>query len=114
MVITLSSESANWVLPSYPVTLTSTLPNYEQSLPNRVNREGVTNYVKHRGTLNIGDWAVEGRRMSTSSILSQPTVQDKNIFQAPPPKVLGPDAMRNYQRNRSSTPNLIYGNLDPP
>jgi hypothetical protein len=109
MTTTLSSESANRILPSRSTTLSSILPNYEESLPARVNREGVQNYVKSRGTLNIGDWATEGRRMLTSSI-----TREQSVVIARPPKVLGPDAIRNYTRNRSSTPNLIYGNLDPP
>jgi hypothetical protein len=102
MVTNLSSESANWILPSYPTRSTPTLPDYEQTLPNRVNREGVQNYVKSRGSLNIGDWATEGRRMSISTSTSTQ------------PKVLGPDALRNYTKSRSSTPNLIYGDLQPP
>jgi hypothetical protein len=115
MVTNLSSESANWILPSYPTRSTPTLPDYEQTLPNRVNREGVQNYVKSRGSLNIGDWATEGRRMSISTSTStQPTVQERNVLEAPPPKVLGPDALRNYTKSRSSTPNLIYGDLQPP
>lgn len=101
-------DEANWVLPSQPTTFASTLPNYEQSLPVRVNREGVTNYIKNRGTLNLGDWATEGRRMSTS------TTPVPNVLEAPPPKVLGPDALQNYIKSRSSTPNLIYSNLEPP
>ncbi len=109
MVTNLSSESANWILPSRSTTLSTTLPNYEQSLPVRVNREGVQNYVKSQGTLNIGNWATEGRRMSTSSI-----TREQSALIAPPPKVIGSDAMRNYTRNTSSTPNLIAGNLDPP
>ncbi|CAF3646752.1 unnamed protein product [Adineta steineri] len=115
MAAGLSSESANWVLPSYPTTFASTLPNYEGTLPNRVNQDGVKNYIKSRGTLNIGDWATEGRRMSTStSTFSQPIVQERNVLEAPPPKVLGPEALRNYTKSRSSTPNLIYGPLQPP
>ena len=103
MTKSLSSESANWILPSYPTTFTSTIPNYEEALPFRVNHEGAKNYVKNRGTLNIGDWATEGRRMSTSTL---PINQE--------PKVLGPDALRNYTKSRCSTPNLIYGNLEAP
>jgi len=113
MVTTLSSGSANWILPSRPTTSTSTLPNYEESLPIRVNREGVQNYVKNRGTFNIGNWATEGRRMSTSTV-TQPIIHEQNVLEISPPKVIGSDAMRNYTRSRSSTPNLIYGDLDPP
>ena len=113
MLATLSSESANWILPSQPTTLASTVTNYEESVPVRVNREGVKNYVKNRGTLNIGDWAIEGRRTSTSTV-TQPIIKERNAPVAPPPKVIGPDAMRNYTRSRSSTPNLIYGNLESP
>lgn len=105
----LSSESANWILPSYPTSVTPTVPNYDEALPFRVNNEGVKNYVKNRGTLNIGDWAIEGRR---SSISSSSTTIDSHSQQQP--KVLGPDAFRNYTRSRSSTPNLIYGTLQPP
>ena len=113
MASTLSSEYNNWILPSQPVVIASTLPNYEESLPIRVNREGVANYIKHRGTLNIGDWATEGKRLSTPASM-EPTVEQRNYFAAPPPKVLGPEAMQNYTRSRSSTPYLIYSNLDPP
>jgi hypothetical protein len=108
MVTTLSSESANWLLPSNPSSFASTLPNYEESFPIRVNREGVANYVKNRGSLNLGDWATEGRRMSTS------LGQGPSDFQAPPPQVLGREALQNYTRSRTSTPNLIYGDLQPP
>jgi hypothetical protein len=110
---TLPLESTNWVLPTQPTTFTSTLPNYEQTLPIRVNREGVKNYLKHRGTLNIGDWATEGKRTPRLTI-AQPIIYGQNIFEGPPPKVLGADAIRNYVRSRSSTPNLIYDNVDPP
>ncbi|CAF0781639.1 unnamed protein product [Adineta ricciae] len=110
----LSSESANWVLPSQPVTFTSVLPTYEDNLPHRVNREGIRNYIKSRGTLNIGDWAIEGRRPATPRVTNEANVQERNALEAPGPKVIGPDALRNYTRNRSSTPNLIYGNLQPP
>lgn len=113
MVTTLPLEASNWNLPFNPKTFTSTLPNYEASLPIRVNRDGVKNYIKNRGTLNIGNWADEGRRMSTSKV-TQPINQEQNLLQATPPKVLGPDAMRNYVRSRSSTPNLLYGTLDSP
>jgi len=108
MTKTLSSESANWILPSHPATFTSTIPNYEESLPFRVNREGAKNYVKNRGSLNIGDWAIEGRRMSTTTL---PINQESNLQQ---PKVLGADALRNYTKSRCSTPNLISGILQPP
>lgn len=81
----------------------STLPNYEEAPPFRVNREGVKNYVKNRGSLNIGDWAIEGRRNSA-------TVSRNEEANLPQPKVLGPDALRNYTKGRCTTPNLIYGN----
>ncbi|UJR35193.1 hypothetical protein I4U23_027960 [Adineta vaga] len=110
----LSSESADWVLPSYPTTFISTLPNYEESLPHRVNRDGIKNYVKSRGTLNIGDWAIEGRRTATPRMTSETIIHERNGLEALPPKVIGPDALRNYTKSRSSTPNLIYGNLQPP
>ncbi|CAF3388271.1 unnamed protein product [Rotaria sp. Silwood1] len=113
MTVNLTSESANWILPSLPTTLPSTTPNYEESLPIRVNREGVANYIKNRGTLNFGQWAAQDRRMSTSAG-TKPTVDQFNSFPVPPPKIIGPDATRNYIRSRSSTPNLIYGNLEPP
>jgi len=116
MTTTLPSESANWVLPSHPTTFKSTLPNYEESLPMHVRREGAGNYLKSRGTLNIGDWAIEGKRRPTSAVVEQQptTTTAKYILEAPAPKVIGDDAMRNYIKNRSSTPNLIYGNLAPP
>ncbi len=107
MTKTLSSDSTNWIAPSNPTTFTSTLPNYDEALPFRVNREGVKNYIKNRGSLNIGDWAIEGRRMSTTTI---PTEQETNL---PQPKVLGPDALRNYTKSRCSTPNLIHGYVEP-
>jgi hypothetical protein len=98
------TESTNWIPPSN----STTLADYEEALPFRVNREGVKNYIKNRGSLNIGDWAIEGRRMSTTVV---PTVQETNVTQ---PKVLGPDALRNYTKSRCSTPNLIYGYVEPP
>ncbi|CAF1313219.1 unnamed protein product [Adineta steineri] len=110
MTTTLSSESANWILPSYPRTFTSTLPNYEEAPPFRVNHEGVKNYVKNRGSLNIGDWAIEGRRMSTTATILSDN-QQSNLVQ---PKVLGSEALRNYNKSRCSTPNLIYGDVQPP
>jgi len=108
MTKSLSSDSANWFLPSTQKTFASNIPNYEEAPPYRVNREGAKNYVKNRGSLNIGDWAIEGRRMSTSTL---PENQESNL---PQPKVLGPDALRNYTKSRCTTPNLIYGNLQPP
>jgi hypothetical protein len=107
MSTTLSSKSANWIVPSNPATFESTIPNYEEAPPFRVNQEGVKNYIKNRGSLNIGDWAIEGRRMSTTTL---PINQEINPLQ---PKVLGPDALRNYTKSRCSTPNLIYGNIEP-
>lgn len=107
MTAGLYSESGNWVLPSNSVNFTSTLPNYEEAPPFRVNREGVKNYMKNRGSLNIGDWAIEGRRMSTTVLNNQDTTLSQ-------PKVLGPDALRNYTKSRCTTPNLIYGNVQPP
>ncbi|CAF2390424.1 unnamed protein product [Rotaria sp. Silwood2] len=103
-----SSESADWIPESYPTTFSSTMPNFEETPPYRVNREGVQNYVKNRGSLNIGDWAIEGRRMSTTTL---PINQESSL---PQPKVLGPDALRNYTKSRCSTPNLIQGNFQPP
>jgi len=108
MTKSLSSDSANWFLPSTQKTFTSTIPNYEETPPFRVNREGAKNYVKNRGSLNIGDWAIEGRRMSTTIL---PTNQESNL---PQPKVLGPDALRNYTKSRCTTPNLIYGDFQLP
>lgn len=108
MNASLSAESANWILPSYPTSFTSTVPNYEQAPPFRVNHDGVKNYVKNRGSLNIGDWAIEGRRASVTAL---PVDAESAPMQ---PKVMGPDAMRNYTKGRSSTPNLIYGDLAPP
>lgn len=102
MTRALSSESANWTLPSSQ----KTFANHDDTLPFRVNREGVQNYLKNRGSLNIGDWAIEGRRMSTTT--------DDPTSVIPPPKVLGPDALRNYTRNRTTTPDLINGRLQPP
>ena len=64
--------------------------------------------MKNRGSLNIGDWAIEGRRMSTTAM---PVQEESSLAQ---PKVLGPDALRNYMKSRSSTPNLIHGDLHPP
>lgn len=113
MVTAFPLDSSNWVLPSHQPTLSSTLPDYEGSLPVRVNREGITNYIKNRGSLNLGDWATEGRRMSISSG-TEPRTPVPNPLEPPPPKVLGPDAMRNYIKSRSSTPNLLYGNLTGP
>ena len=110
MTRALSSESANWILPSHQKTFTSTLPDHEEALPFRVNREGVQNYLKNRGSLNIGDWAIEGRRMSTTTAAA---ANDPASY-IPAPKVLGPDALRNYTRSRSTTPDLINGRLQPP
>jgi hypothetical protein len=110
---TLPSESANWLLPTRSTSFSSTLPNYEEALPIRVNREGMKNYLKHRGTLNIGDWATEGKRTPRPT-LAQPVIYGQNVFEGPPPKVLGPDAVRNYVKSRSSTPDLIRGVVDAP
>ena len=107
MTKTLSSESANWILPSNPTSLTSTSPKYEEAPPYRVHREGVKNYLRNRGTLNIGEWAIEGKRTTKT-----PLPADEEII-APQPKVLGPDALRNYTRSRCSTPNLIHGYVQP-
>ncbi|CAF1969463.1 unnamed protein product [Rotaria magnacalcarata] len=111
MTRNLSSQSANWIPTSYATTFSSTIPNFEEATPYRVNPEGVKNYVKNRGSLNIGDWAIEGNRMSTTSATPLSTEQESNL---PQPKVLGPDALRNYTKSRCSTPNLIYGNIQPP
>lgn len=113
MVETWPSDGGNWTLPSYPVTIASTLPNYEDSLPLRVNREGVQNYMKNRGTLQLGDQPLDYRRSSVSSART-PMRSDRFAFVAPPPKVLGADALRNYTRSRSSAPNLIGGVVEPP
>ena len=107
-----SSQSANWILPSNPTTFASSIPNYEEAPPFRVNREGVKNYIKNRGSLNIGDWAIEGRRMSTTSVAT--TVPDNQEVNLAQPKVLGPEALRNYTKSRCTTPNLIYGNMQAP
>lgn len=114
MMDALPSARGNWTLPSHPVTLTSTLPNYEESLPLRVNRDGVKNYLKNRGTLTLGDWQTESRRTSISAAAGQRLPSEHYAFVAPPPKVLGHDALRNYTRSRSSAPNLIGGVVDPP
>jgi hypothetical protein len=92
MTTTLSSEFPS----SNPTTL-----NYEEALPFRVNGEGVKNYIKNRGSLNIGNWAIEGRKIPTIN-------QESNL---PQPKVFGPDALRNYTKSRCTTPNLLYGNI---
>ena len=113
MNTTLPFESGNWVLPSQARRLSSTAPNYDEFVPQRVNRAGVQNYLRNRGSLNLGDWAIEGQR-KTTGLLSNSAVVEPNAFEAPAPKVLGPDAMRNYLKSRTSTPNLIHGNLDPP
>lgn len=107
MTTGLYSESENWILPANPKTFGSTLPNYEEAPPFRVNREGAKNYVKNQGSLNIGDWAIEGRRVST-------TVSNPQEINQPQPKVFGPDALRNYTKSRCTTPNLIYGNVQTP
>lgn len=108
MTRAVSSASTNWILPSHPKTFTPELPNHEDDLPFRVNREGMQNYVRNRGTLNIGDWAVEGRRMSTTSTIIDPA----SVI--PPPKVFGADALQNYNKSRCTTPNLIGGRLEAP
>jgi hypothetical protein len=108
MTSDLSSESANWIRPSHPTTFNSTIPNYEEVPPFRLNHEGAKNYARNRGTLNIGDWATEGRRMST------PTLPANDISTISQPKVVGPDALRNYNRSQCTTPNLIYGTVQPP
>lgn len=110
---TLPWESGNWLLPTQSTTLSSTLPNYEEALPIRVNREGMKNYLKHRGSLNLGDWATEGKR-TPKPTLAQPIIYGQNVFEGPPPKVLGADAVRNYVKSRSSTPDLIGGVVDGP
>jgi hypothetical protein len=113
MDTTFPDKQDNWILPVRPATASSsTVPNFEVYGPLRVNREGVRNYMKHRGTLNIGNWAIEGRR--TSSVFAQPGVEPRNAFIAPPPKVLGSEAMRNYKRSVSSTPNLLGGVVNGP
>ncbi|CAF4980719.1 unnamed protein product, partial [Rotaria sp. Silwood1] len=113
MTKTFSSESANWIPPSHPTTFSSTVPNFEEALPFRVNREAVQNYVKNRGSLNIGDWAIEGQRMSTTTTTTTTTAPINQESNLPQPKVLGPDALRNYTKSRCSTPNLIHGNVQP-
>ena len=104
MASVLSDESADWIFPSQPTNRTASVlsNNYDEPVPMRVHREGVQNYVKSRGTLNLGDWATEARR---TSVDRQPAL---------PPKVIGSDALRNCTRGRSSTPNLIHGILEPP
>lgn len=106
----LSSESANWILPSYPTAETPTASGYDEGLPFRVNQEGVKNYLRNRGSLNIGEWAVESRR-PPSAKSTAPIEQEVYLAQ---PKVLGPDALRNYTKSRTTTPNLIYGTLQAP
>lgn len=108
----LSLESANWVTANQPDTFTSTLPTYAESLPMHVKREGVQNYIKNRGSLNLGDWAIEGRRSATPRMGRG----EREPFdgQAIPAKVKGPEAIRNYMRSVSSTPNLLHGTLQPP
>ncbi|CAF0830641.1 unnamed protein product [Rotaria sp. Silwood1] len=113
MTKTFSSESANWIPPSHPTMFSSTVPNFEEALPFRVNREAVQNYVKNRGSLNIGDWAIEGQRMSTTTTTTTTTAPINQESNLPQPKVLGPDALRNYTKSRCSTPNLIHGNVQP-
>ena len=114
MDVNFPTQAGNWVLQSQRQVAPSTVPNYEDHGPLRVNHEGVQNYLKHRGTLNIGGWAMEGRRIPPP-LSTEPFVkQQQYAFQAPPPKVLGPEAIRNYEKSRSSTPNLIGGVLDAP
>jgi hypothetical protein len=108
----LSSASADWVVANQPNTFTSTLPTYAKELPMHVKREAVQNYIKNRGSLNLGDWAIEGRRSATPRMVRS----DREPFpgQAIPAKVNGAEAIQNYVRSVSSTPNLLHGNLQPP
>ena len=114
MSTTLSSESANWIVPSEPATFASVIPNYEEAPPFRVNQEGVKNYIKNRGSLNIGDWAIEGRRMSTTTTAAAAPINQELVLLANRGEVLGADALRNYTKSRCTTPNLIYGNTQLP
>lgn len=108
MTKTLSSESADWIPSSNATTFLSTLPTYEDAPPFRVNREGVNNYIRNRGSLNIGDWAIEGGRMSTTTT-PRITLQENQKLKVAQPKVLGPDALKNYTKNRCTTPRFICG-----
>jgi hypothetical protein len=108
----LSAESAVWLQSVKPNTFQSTLPTYQGELPMRVNREGVRNFLKNRGSLNIGDWAIEGSDMMTPR--SQRTSRELFDGQRIPVKVVGVDAMNNHLRSVSSTPDLLHGNLQPP
>ncbi|CAF0938368.1 unnamed protein product [Didymodactylos carnosus] len=95
-----TTTGGNWVLTNEaPVVV---YPDYEAPL--RVRREGINNYVKNRGSLNIGDWETEGRQPNASARLPPPA----------PPKVFGIDATLNYTKSRGSTANLLTGYLDPP
>ena len=112
MVDYLSLKSADWVVPEEPDTFMPTLPTHVESLPMFVRREGVQNYIKNRGSLNLGDWAIEGRRSVTPRTLTTP--QDLFVGQVIPAKVKGAEATRNFLRSVTSTPNLLHGVVESP
>lgn len=106
----LSAESANWILPSHSTNTQMTTTSYEQPIPFRVNPEGVKNYMKNRGTLNIGEWATESRQTPKSANVNYSSEESYGNQ----PKVIGPDAIRNMNRDRGSTPNLMSGPVEMP
>ena len=103
-----SQEQTNWVLPSPSTKFASTLPNYEEALPIRVNREGVRNYLKHQGTLNIGDWATEAKPPPIP-LVSQPVNYGQNTRDRLPTQAVRSQEVQHYVRSRSAAPNLSYG-----
>ena len=73
---------------------TSTIPEYNPDVfyyekqPNpRVNYEGKNNYQKSRGTLNLGDWAQQGKDWDSPR---------------PVPKVKFEDAQSNLEKSRGN------------
>lgn len=56
---------------------------------------------------------MEASRRSASSV-GQSVVPEQYVLPIPPPKVIGSDAIRNYIRSRTSTPNLIHGDMAAP
>lgn len=109
----LSAESANWVRRASQPTLSSTVPAFDNELPIGVHREGLQNYVKNRGSFSLTWNSVDASRPATPQT---PRNLDREIFpgQARPAKVIGEEAKKNYVRNVTSTPQLLFSGLQPP
>lgn len=114
----LSQESAEWMLPSKSNTPRSVRSaqsvriDHEPERPVGVSREGFKNYLRNSGSLNIGAWAIEGRRSATSSLERT----DSQLFadQGKQPKVIGDEAKKNYLKQTRGTPDILTSDYQPP